>query len=269
MQIGVILDASGSMEPSRERTIDGLNAYLNGLRGDVKTCSATFSLMSFNTSIGHTALVTNMMVTTVPSLLSSQYICTGMTPLYDAVGTMLHQMDRQIRDDEPVIFVVITDGLENASSEFTLQKVAQMIKERQDKGNWTFIFMGADIDAWGSPDRQGMGVSHGNTMSYDKVETVNTMRSMAADTVRFAASGQMSTRNFHQTPKTVDQGRFTPGKGRVLNAKEVAERLGVSPSTFARMKKEGNVPKWSTISRRASWEAADVESWIEQTKNRA
>lgn len=200
MKIGLILDGSSSMSADRERTISGVNEYLDGLRAKKDTKKAEVTLVTFSSLEGVTFVHRNVKATKVPALTKKDYRCNGMTPLYDAIGKVIGEVEDDAKDDEKVLIVIQTDGMENDSREFDRAAIGALIKEMESRGNWTFVFLGADLDAWSAQGRMGLGMSYGNTMSYDKAKTGTAMRRLAAQTTAYAASAELSTARFFGDP---------------------------------------------------------------------
>ena len=88
---------------------------------------------------------------TISGLDPARYQPRGTTPLYDAIGTMIYRLDRR-GEAEDVVVVIVTDGLENASREYASGQVHRLIEERKKSG-WTFVFLGANQDAYASGER--------------------------------------------------------------------------------------------------------------------
>ena len=86
-----------------------------------------------------------------------------MTPLYDAIGLLLDRAERHGGDDADQLVVVLTDGAENASREWTQERLFARIGELRERG-WTFVFLGANQDSYASGG--GLGVRHGNTSNF-------------------------------------------------------------------------------------------------------
>ncbi len=148
--IMIVLDKSDSMNTARGATIEGFNTFLDEQKKDPRP--ATLSLVQFDTtySIGYI----DKPLPEVERLTLDTYRPSGMTALIDAVGRGVSELGERLRqlpeDQRPdkVIFVIITDGQENASKEYTFGQVQAMIKEQTEKYFWNFVFMGANIDAY-------------------------------------------------------------------------------------------------------------------------
>jgi hypothetical protein len=139
------------MSSNRKGTIDGYNEYIRGLRDDKKTDYA-ISLIQFDapqTMPELTVSYEDRALADVPDLNLDSYEPRGNTPLYDAIGECVRRTDAKGRW---VIMLIITDGLENASREFTKDSVKELIRKKEAEG-WTFSFLGADIDSYAVGDR--------------------------------------------------------------------------------------------------------------------
>lgn len=143
-----ILDRSGSMYGLESDTIGGFNAVLEKQKkGEGKVLLST---VLFNQE--SVVLHDRRDIREIPVLTEEDYAASGCTALYDAVGGAIRHIrnvHRCIRlEDVPehTLFVITTDGLENASSRFSAGEVRGMIEERKEKG-WEFLFLGANIDA--------------------------------------------------------------------------------------------------------------------------
>lgn len=158
-RVSVILDRSGSMETMREDVIGGFN---NLVEEQAETeGEMSWTMLQFDsTGLEHTFKDTP--TDKVPKLTRNNFRPRGMTPLLDAVGNELARLGEGF---EPTIVVIITDGLENASSEYSLETVKSMIEAREALG-WQFIFLGANQDAFASS--YGYGMSRGSSVTYDQ-----------------------------------------------------------------------------------------------------
>lgn len=164
--INVIIDQSGSMGHLRSDTIGGFNTFLNEQKQ--VPGEAIFTLCLFNTEYN---LPFNFVkLAAVPDLTSELYCPSGSTALLDAVGTTINQVGAKLaampEEERPskVIFLIITDGEENSSNEFTKSQIKSMISHQQDVYKWDFIFMGANIDAVAEGD--ALGIAARNSINY-------------------------------------------------------------------------------------------------------
>lgn len=121
-------------------------------------------------------------------LTDKEYYVRGCTALLDAVGKTIldvgYRLSATSEAERPgkVIFVITTDGLENASREFTYEKVKELIKHQQDKYKWDFIFLGANMDA--AKEADSMGISRKNAYNFTASETgIDTMFCLASHVV--------------------------------------------------------------------------------------
>ena len=176
--INVVLDRSGSMESCREATISGYNEYLKGLAADKET-KYSVSLLQFdspNNTPELTVSYADKPLAEVPALDMNGYAPRGMTPLYDAVGECCRRVDAKGR---AVITVIITDGEENASHEFTRESVKQLIAAKEKEG-WGFVFLGANIDAKAVGGAMGVAANQ----SYNYVASAAGVKSLYSNVVK-------------------------------------------------------------------------------------
>lgn len=162
--VNVILDRSGSMESNKEGTRSGYNEYLKGLRQD-KKAKYSITLTQFDAPMVApelTVCYVDKPLTEVEDLAVDQYTPRGNTPLYDAIGETIRRVDAKGR---PVLNVIITDGLENASQEFTKESIKKLIQEKEAEG-WTFVFLGANIDSYAVS--ASFGIDAKNVSNYQK-----------------------------------------------------------------------------------------------------
>jgi uncharacterized protein YegL len=148
-EIVFLLDRSGSMHGVTESTIAGVNRFIDeqkNVEGD-----ARFSLILFDDR--YERIIDQVYIGAVEHLTPDQYWVRGLTALNDAICRAIIETEAAIRGrkDEfkpnKVLFVVLTDGLENASEKYTIKDVSKMIREKEENG-WKFLFLGANIDAF-------------------------------------------------------------------------------------------------------------------------
>jgi len=144
-----ILDRSGSMSGLETDTIGGYNALLKKQKEEPGEAIITTVLFDDHYELLHD----RSNLRGVRPITNAEYFVRGSTALLDAVGKTINKIGNALKhtDEEErpehVMVVITTDGLENASHEFSYQKVRQMIEHQKSKYNWEFIFLGANIDA--------------------------------------------------------------------------------------------------------------------------
>lgn len=166
--ISVVLDRSGSMQTIKNDTIGGFNAFLE----DQKKAEgeALFTLAQFDHKFD--LRYDGINIKKVAPLGETTYVPRGQTALHDAIGRTINSVGAKLaamkETDRPakVIFVIITDGLENCSREFTGKQIKEMIEHQQQKYNWDFVYLGANQDAIAVGE--SMGMKRGNTMTYEE-----------------------------------------------------------------------------------------------------
>ena len=168
--ITVILDRSGSMADIAPDVIGGFNQFLNDQR-NVKIGHATLSLIQFDTAEPYQVVHDFCMVPMVPELNAHTYQPRGGTPLLDAVGEGILTLDYRLETMRPHerpgrnLFVIITDGEENSSRQFTHRTVRNLIEARTAAG-WQFIYLSADLAAFADSDR--IAIAESSRMAFDK-----------------------------------------------------------------------------------------------------
>ena len=148
-EIVFILDRSGSMAGLEDDTIGGFNAMIQKQKNE--NGEAYVSTVLFD---NHTEVIYDRVdIQKIQPMTRNDYYVRGSTALLDAVGKAIHHIGnvhkyaREEDRPEKTIFVITTDGMENASREYTYQRVRQMIEHEKEKYGWEFLFLGANIDA--------------------------------------------------------------------------------------------------------------------------
>jgi hypothetical protein len=164
--ISVVLDRSGSMASVWQDTIGGFNSFIDAQRKLPGACNV--SALQFDNEFE--TLYTAKPVGDAPLLTKETYVPRGGTALLDAIGRTIIATGTRLAampdDQRPgkVIFVILTDGEENASREFTRAKVFEMIKLQRETYQWDFVFLGANQDAIHTG--AGLGIAAGASMTY-------------------------------------------------------------------------------------------------------
>lgn len=155
----IILDASGSMYSIRNEAIAGVVETIQTIRTAQEENAdqeQMLSLVVFNGK--HIATVYDRMpITKVSDFNEKDYQPTDNTPLYDAMGGSITNLQRYIDEEENALVTIITDGYENASREWNHQRVFQLVEDLKKK-NWLFTYIGANQDALAVA--RGMGIDH-------------------------------------------------------------------------------------------------------------
>ena len=179
--VNVILDKSGSMSTKVKDVIGGFNLYLDELAKE-PAVDYGFSLTLFDT-------VVEMRYKAVPlakvaKLDDTTFRPSGNTALFDAIGNTVQTVSTDGFDK--TITVIMTDGEENSSREWTMPAIRELIRSKEAAGNWTFVFLGANLDAFA----QGacLGVPMANAVRYDPADYRGVYASLAKSTNLFSTS---------------------------------------------------------------------------------
>lgn len=159
LDIIFLLDRSGSMSGSENNTINSYNSYLSKQKKNKYLTKITTILFDDQYEI----LFNRENIKEVKYLTNKEYYVRGCTALYDAIGKTINFYSRQIKNK--VLFIIITDGLENASREFDKLRIKQLI---QNHPNWEFIYLGANIDTYSEATK--IGIKESNIASYQKTK---------------------------------------------------------------------------------------------------
>lgn len=198
--VNFILDKSGSMETVRESTISGFNEYLNTLKKDGNTYN--FSLTLFDTTIERPYI--NESIKGIKDLNATSYRPAGSTALYDAVCSTINKVEQTVKKDQKVLTVIMTDGEENSSKEYTQEQLKKKIVALEKAGNWTFVFLGANQDAWANAQKMGMQQMNTATFVASDIGIARSMSMLASNTAFLASSGSSSTNTFFSTTDQTD-----------------------------------------------------------------
>ena len=187
-----ILDRSGSMSGLERDTIGGFNAMIEKQKREAGEALVSTVLFDSECSVIHDRAD----IRELAPLTEKEYYVCGTTALLDAIGGAIHHIGNvhkyARREDVPehTLFVITTDGMENASRRYTAGKVRSMIERQKEKYGWEFLFLGANIDAVETADSLGIGKARavnyhsdaqGTRLNYEVVsDAVTHMRACAA-----------------------------------------------------------------------------------------
>ena len=160
-ELVMILDRSGSMCGMEADTIGGFNGMIEKQRAEEGEVYVSAVLFDDQIEV----IYDRTDISRIEPMTREQYYVRGCTALLDAVGGAIshirniHKYARPEDVPEKTIFVIITDGMENASRRYTYNKVRRMIERQKEQHHWEFIFLGANIDAAAEAERFGIGSS--------------------------------------------------------------------------------------------------------------
>ena len=164
LHVTFLLDRSGSMSSISQDVIGGYNNFVSEQRTIDSACF--FSAAQFDSGDPYEILHTRISIGSVPELSSATYCPRGVTPLFDAMGTLITRIETTAKEgdgEEDQIVVIFTDGHENASVNWTRKQIFQLVQQKQQLG-WKFIFMGANQDAYAEGQR--LGIEPGNIQNF-------------------------------------------------------------------------------------------------------
>ena len=187
-----VLDRSGSMSGMEADTIGGFNSMIEKQKKEDGKAFVSTVLFDHETEVIHDRVPLNR----VGKMTDREYYVRGCTALLDAVGGAIrhigniHKYARREDVPEKTMFIIITDGMENASRKYSADRVKQMIERQKSKYGWEFIFLGANIDAVEAAGNIGIAPemavnyhcdSQGTQLNYDVIsEAVCSMRACGA-----------------------------------------------------------------------------------------
>jgi uncharacterized protein YegL len=188
--VNVILDKSGSMASKLNDVIEGFNAYVDGLAKEDQV-DYLFSLTLFDTLVAYRHVA--IPLAGVKKLDPKSYVPGGNTALNDAIGVTVRKVEADKPQVDKVITVIMTDGEENSSREWTHDAAKALIEQKEKEGVWTFVFLGAAPDAW--DQGKSYGIQAANVAQYDPGRYRNAFVGAAWGTNAVAASPMRQTRN--------------------------------------------------------------------------
>ena len=166
-----ILDRSGSMGGLESDTIGGFNSMLAKQQAESGECRITTVLFDNDYEVLHDRID----LKAVSKITNREYFVRGTTALLDAVGKTIKKI-RKVQSNtaeeyraDKVLFVITTDGMENASREYSYEKIKSMVERQKKKFNWEFIFLGANIDAIDVANR--FGIARNRTQNFHNDST--------------------------------------------------------------------------------------------------
>jgi len=188
--IAVILDRSGSMGKLSKETIEGFNAFVaeqRKVKGEAVLTLATFAS-------DYRLVYDFVPLDSVVDLTTATYVCNGYTSLLDSVGKTINSLGNRLsampENERPskVIVVVMTDGEENASTEYAIDKIKEMVEHQTNKYSWLFVFSGAGIDAFHGSKSLGMNTNNSRRFAPTPAGIGGMYKSISSNTASYRSS---------------------------------------------------------------------------------
>ncbi|WP_315003812.1 VWA domain-containing protein [uncultured Selenomonas sp.] len=187
-----ILDRSGSMAGLESDTIGGFNGMIAKHRSEGGDVLVSTVLFDHENEVVHD----RVRIADVPTLTSKEYYTRGCTALLDAMGDAIHHIKNVHKyarpEDRPArtMFIITTDGMENSSTRYTADQVRAMVKQQEEAG-WTFVFLGANIDAVQVAGGLGIRPEFAAEFACDAAGVRENFASLGAMTCAFSAVGEV------------------------------------------------------------------------------
>lgn len=203
-EIIFILDRSGSMGCLVEDTIGGFNAMINSQKAEPGDAFVTTVLFDDKYDLLHDRID----IQQIENITEKEYYARGMTALLDAVGKTINSIGtrlnstREEQRPDKVLFVITTDGLENASREYNKTQIKEMIQHQQSKYNWTFMFLGANMDAVGEAASLGINTDFARNYTASSIGTQSVYASLSK-AVSLSRGAELSNNSSSESYKAV------------------------------------------------------------------
>ena len=208
----LIVDRSGSMQGMENQVVSGYNEQLQAAKGIQEKYpdqEIIMGLRFFDHNVGNN-VADFKPVNELNPITNSDYQVDGTTALLDAIGKSIYDIKTRFgyeieQEVTTVVMIIITDGHENASRYYTFQDVHRMIRDLESTNQWSFTFMGADLDAIGASSR--IGINPENTLSFDKADYAQVSKEYfehAAESYAKIRASNESTSNFFSIFKNKD-----------------------------------------------------------------
>lgn len=208
-EIAYILDRSGSMQPMQEPAVTAFNDFVKAqldVPGD-----ARLTLIQFDDA--YEVPIAALRLQDVPQLTAATYVPRGSTALLDAIGRTIKETDTRLQKlpaaSQPgkVIVTVFTDGMENASSDYTVKHISDLIRLYRDEKGWEFLFLAANQDAIATAATMRIDACSTGNVSYSAKGITSTGSAMSRKVraMRMKSSGTMDAQAMEDDAKPMDQ----------------------------------------------------------------
>lgn len=188
-----ILDKSGSMHGLEDDTVDGFNSMIEDQKKQAGKVWVSTVLFSNRSEVLHDRVE----LENVGKMTEKEYRTGGNTALLDAVGDAIHHIGSihkyARKEDVPAktLFIIATDGMENASHRYSYRDVKEMIRRQEEKYGWEFVFVAANIDAAETADELGICRENAANYRYDESGTREMYACMSAVVKQVRGKGKI------------------------------------------------------------------------------
>ncbi|MCL2311135.1 MAG: VWA domain-containing protein [Firmicutes bacterium] len=184
----LVIDKSGSMLKLTDDTIKNVNSIISEQKS-IKSGEVYVTTVMFND--GRSVVHSNKKLDEVESITKNNYEAEGCTALFDAVGNTIAELSSFLEKEDKnnkskVVFIIITDGLENCSKEFNKEKILKIISDKKNNDKWEFVFLGANIDSASVADEMGIDKEYARDFKADSdgIKKACKLASLAVTQVR-------------------------------------------------------------------------------------
>jgi hypothetical protein len=184
--ITILLDKSSSMSGSAEKTRNAINEFILGQKTTSGDCNISLYTFSANDRFDKEWLKTvweGLNIKEINELSKESYRPNGNTALYDATGEIIERTGARFaklsenQRPEKVLFVIMTDGEENSSRQYTLSKLKEMINHQENKYSWNFLFLGADFNT--EDQTKELGLDDSRSYNFSKNDLVKSFKGLS------------------------------------------------------------------------------------------
>ena len=198
LNIRLVLDRSGSMSSCRVETVESINEYITEIQKEA--VEGVFTLSTFD-SRSIDIPISRIPIRELLTLGEDILMPRGGTPLYDAIGTAVHDLSIFTHtENEKKVLVIVTDGYENASREYTSDAIKQLIEEKTKEG-WLILYLGADHDAF--KQSRDMGFESAKTLHYSKRDSRDAFKAVATRTSTLYKNSRFDKNEFLAEERTM------------------------------------------------------------------
>jgi uncharacterized protein YegL len=198
-ELVAILDRSGSMANLADDTIGGFNKFIE----DQKKVPGEALLTTVLFDDHYEFLHDGVSIQDVKPITGKEYFARGMTALLDAVGRTINRVGEKLSKmdeaDRPgkVMVLIITDGYENSSHEFTREQIKEMVERQRNTYKWEFLFFGANIDSFAAADGIGVDLTRAVNFSASGIGVSTTLDAMSLAASSYRGTGTVDE-NYHK-----------------------------------------------------------------------